>query len=226
MGHMQGEGDRPRFVGFYWTFPVKWAGFTDLSSNADEAARQSRTIRYQRELVQRHVRERRGDLVDELVFLEVSPDRGTPHVRDGLARARRHCVEGRATLLWIDFAQSNGWRPHPHLHHCLYEMGMRNEALDPIAWPIDGEPFDPTTHFRDWRRVGELSQAQRQQEIPKMLAAAMDRVPAGYGRNGRIANYLNQLGLRTKTGVLWTADTVGKAIKALAKAPGDDGEHS
>ncbi len=213
---MQDEGDRPLFVGFYWTFPVKWAGFTDLSPDAGEAARQSRTIRYQRELVQRYVRERRGDLVDELVFLEVSPDRGTPHVRDGLARARRHCVEGRATLLWVDFAQSNGWRPHQHLHHCLYDMGMRNEALDPIEWPIDGEPFNPTAHFRDWRRLGASSQAQRQEEIRAMLAAALDRVPAGYGRNGKIAEYLNRSGVRTKTGVLWTADTVGKAIKALA----------
>lgn len=220
MGRVQDEGDRPLFVGFYWTFPVKWAGFTDLSSDADEAARQSRTIRYQRELVQRHVRERRGDLVDELVFLEVSPDRGTPQVRDGLARARRHCVEGQATLLWVNFAQSNGWRPHPYLHHCLYDMGMRNEPLDPIEWPIDGEPFNPTAHFRDWRRLSDLSQAQRQEAIPRMLAAALDRVPAGRGRHGRIAEYLNQSGVRTKTGVMWTADTVGKAIKGLAETSG------
>jgi len=220
---MQDEGDRPQFVGFYWTFPVKWAGFTDLSSDADEAARQSRTIRYQRELVQRHVRERRGELVDELVFLEVSPDRGTPHVRDGLARARRHCVEGQATLLWVNFAQSHGWRPHPH--DCLYEMDMRNEPLDPIEWPIDGEPFNPTRHFRDWRRLGVLGQIQRQEAIPRMLAAALDRVPAGRGRNGRIAAYLNLAGVRTMTGVLWTPDTVGKAIKALVEAPGNGGEH-
>jgi hypothetical protein len=202
---------------------VKWAGFTDLSSDADEAAQQSRTIRYQRELVQRRVRERRGELVDELVFLEISPDRGTPHVMDGLAQARRHCVEGHATLLWVNFAQSNRWRPHQHLHHCLYEMGMRNEPLDPIEWPIDGEPFNPTRHFRDWQRLDDLSQAQRQEAIPRMLAAAMDRVPAGYGRNGEIAEYLNQSGARTKTGVMWTADTVGKAIKALVDAPGNGG---
>lgn len=217
---MQDKGDRPQFVGFYWTFPVKWAGFTDLSSDVDEAARQSRTIRYQRELVQRHVRERRGELVDELVFLEVSPDRGTPHVRDGLARARRHCVEGQATLLWVDFSQSNGWRPHPHLHQCLYEMEMRNEALEPIVWPIDGEPFNPAAHFRDWRHLGDLSQVQRQEAIPGMLTAALERVPAGRGRYGRIAEYLNQMGVRTKTGVKWTADTVRKAIRSLVETPG------
>jgi hypothetical protein len=60
MGRMRDAGDGPQVVGFYWPFPVKWAGFTDLSSDAEEAARQSRTIRYQHEFVQRHVKEGRG----------------------------------------------------------------------------------------------------------------------------------------------------------------------
>ena len=47
---MQGN---TRAVGFYWTLPVPWAGFTDLPTDVDEAAAQSRTIRYQRDLIRR-----------------------------------------------------------------------------------------------------------------------------------------------------------------------------
>lgn len=37
------------FIGFYWTLPVPWAGFTKLNlSNIDKAAEQSRTIALQR----------------------------------------------------------------------------------------------------------------------------------------------------------------------------------
>lgn len=212
---MQGHEDGPQFVGFYWTFPVKWAGFTKLSANAEEAARQSRTIRYQRELTRRHVQEQRGVLVDELVLLERSPDRGTEHVNNKLARARRHCVDGTATLLWVNFAESNGWRPHPYLQEYLNEHRMRNEPLAPIPWILNGEVFDPRTHFRDWRHLDEVERSQRQNVLPLALAAAMDRVPEGYGRNGKIAEHLNQLGMRTKTGLLWTDETVRKAIREL-----------
>ena len=34
-------------VGFYWTLPVPWAGFTDLPKDIDAAVKASRTIRYQ-----------------------------------------------------------------------------------------------------------------------------------------------------------------------------------
>lgn len=35
------------YIGFYWTLPVNWAGFTTLPSDADAAAKVSCTIRYQ-----------------------------------------------------------------------------------------------------------------------------------------------------------------------------------
>lgn len=39
------------YIGFYWTLPVNWAGFTTLPADADEAAKGSLTIRYQVDLV-------------------------------------------------------------------------------------------------------------------------------------------------------------------------------
>ena len=41
-------------VGFYWTLPVPWAGFTSLPKAVDDAAKLSRTIRYQRDLIRRY----------------------------------------------------------------------------------------------------------------------------------------------------------------------------
>ncbi|WP_158169274.1 hypothetical protein [Methylobacterium mesophilicum] len=43
------------FVGFYWTFPVRWAGFLDLPDDVARAAQASRTVAYQRALVRRFV---------------------------------------------------------------------------------------------------------------------------------------------------------------------------
>jgi hypothetical protein len=219
---MRDDEDRPHFVGFYWTFPVKWAGFTRLSDDAEEAARQSRTIRYQRALAHRHVRENRGVLVDELVFLERSPDRGTEAVEKKLARGRKHCVDGKATLLWVNFAESHGWRPHPLLHRSLHDLGMRNEPLQPVPWLIGDEIFEPAKHFRNWARLSEIDRTRRQTEIPLALAAALDRVPAGYGRNVRVAQYLNESGVLTKTGLRWTPDTVAKAVKDVLSSEGDE----
>ena len=64
-------------VGFYWTLPVPWAGFTKLPKDIEEAAKASRTIRYQCELIRRYARDNGYRLVDEKVFLEIEPDRGS-----------------------------------------------------------------------------------------------------------------------------------------------------
>ncbi len=48
---------REKYVGFYWTLPIHWKGFTSLSADAEEAATQSRTIRYQRIWIHKWVKE-------------------------------------------------------------------------------------------------------------------------------------------------------------------------
>ncbi|WP_114947655.1 recombinase family protein [Microvirga calopogonii] len=225
---MQDDADRPQFVGFYWTYPVKWAGFTELSADPDEAARQSRTIRYQRVLAERYVRERRGIFVDEVVLLEPSRDYvvrlkesdGKEKKDHPLLRRLKPCKEGIATLLWVDFGRNDGWRSHRRLHDLIHALDIRSEALDPIPWKIDGEDFEPAVHFRDWRELDKASDAWRQMAIPMALPAILDRVPEGRGRNRTIAEYLNDLGVPTKTGLPWTPDTVKHAINKLISQGG------
>ena len=64
-------------VGFYWTLPVPWTGFTSLPSDIDEAAKVSRTIRYQRNTIRRYAKVEGYRLIHEEVFLEIKPDRGS-----------------------------------------------------------------------------------------------------------------------------------------------------
>ena len=54
---------RKACVGIYWTLPVNWAGFRDLPPSVGAAAAASKSIRDQRERVQRHVRETGGHLI-------------------------------------------------------------------------------------------------------------------------------------------------------------------
>jgi hypothetical protein len=210
----------PQYVGLYWTYPVKWAGFTQLSQNAKEAARQSRTIGYQRALITRHQKAKRGVLIDEIVFLEPrrNPHEALPNgkkrlLEHPLARRLKQYEGGETILLWVDFGMSNGWRSHRHLRETIAKLNMRNEPLDPIEWPVDGELFVPSKHFREWDVLDEAADTWIEMAIPMALAAALDRIPEGYGRNPKIADYLNDLGVPTKTGLPWTRDTVKIAIK-------------
>ncbi len=85
-----------RYIGFYWTRPVPWAGFTALPRDANDAAKMSMTVRYQRERVWRWVRDERGELIAEEAFIEVAPDRGTKHIVPEVDRLLRICREQEA----------------------------------------------------------------------------------------------------------------------------------
>ncbi|MFN7159798.1 MAG: hypothetical protein ACK4MR_14075, partial [Erythrobacter cryptus] len=58
-------------VGFYWTLPVPWAGFTKLPADIEAAARGSRTIAYQRALIHAFAAAEGYALVEEAAFLEI-----------------------------------------------------------------------------------------------------------------------------------------------------------
>ncbi len=73
-------------VGFYWTLPVPWAGFTELPTDIDAAAGASRTIGYQRALIRRHAKAEKLNLIREEVFLEIEPDRGSRSIHAPLNR--------------------------------------------------------------------------------------------------------------------------------------------
>lgn len=99
-------------VGFYWTLPVPWAGFTKLPNDINEAAKASRTIRYQRDLIRHYAKDEGYCLVHEEVFLEIEPDRGSELIPEPLAKVETICRTKDATLLYVDFSEVQRWRSH------------------------------------------------------------------------------------------------------------------
>jgi hypothetical protein len=205
------------FVAFYWTFPVRWAGFLDLPDEAARAAEASRTVAYQRALVRRFVEWESGCLVHEVVAMEVSPDRGTAAIEGDVVRAGRLSREAGATLLHVDFHRNGGWRPHPFLGEALSALqgaGVPVLGLPADAIMLDGRPFDPAEHFSMWRVRDAEERYRRRREVPAALAAALAEVPEGRGRWKAMAALLNEREVPTfGGGTTWTPDNVRKAAK-------------
>ncbi|WP_019994993.1 hypothetical protein [Aureimonas ureilytica] len=209
------------YVGFYWTLPINWAGFRRLPPDAEAAAARSRTIRYQLHRVRRFVADTSGRLVKEIVFIEVSPDRGTQAVIGALEEARALCGARQASLVYVDFAEAFHWRRHPHLNAYLQKYEMAPVGLSPDPITIDGCRFDPVEHFEKSReRHKRKTQGFRQAALEELLAlAALHRgAPGDYQA---ISEALNNKAVRTPTGRLWTPETVRKTLKRRGVAFGD-----
>ena len=147
------------YIGFYWTLPVNWAGFRRLSTKVDDAAAASRTIRYQRERVRRYVAEDRGTLLEEIAFIDVQPDRATDMVQAEL-RAKAATYAGRATLLYVRFEEIHHWRRNVYLLEAARKLGLKMLPLPPDPVLIDGEVFDPISHFQMWRERDESTRTK------------------------------------------------------------------
>lgn len=196
------------YLGFYWTLPVLWAGFTSLPDDADEAARLSRTIRYQVDRVRRWVKDQNGRLAGETVFMDSRPDRATDAIICDIDRLLDRARAQSAEVVLVDFSLAYGWRPHGPLFERLAKAGTC-VILPPEPATIDGKPFDPVEHFRAWRALDAAQQAvkaQRKDEAQDRIAALKS---AGTSL-AAIAADLNGSGLRTVTGRRWTADNVRK----------------
>ena len=116
---------RRNAVGFYWTYPVEWAGFTRLPKTVDGAAARSKTIRYQRDLVRRYANDERWNLVHEAVFLETEPDRGSQSTIGPLTKVTRTCQAEDAVLLLVDFSVEHGWRGHEFINYWLAKADIK-----------------------------------------------------------------------------------------------------
>jgi hypothetical protein len=228
-----------RYVGFYWTLPVYAAGFTPALSDVNEIAERSKTVTYQRKLCHNYVHERQGEMVAEVAFVEHRSDHGTDAIGVRFNEALDVCRSNRAILLVVDFHNAEGigqWRYHHHLQRCLECLDtIHDDRGEEIAYPpspidrvksvrleagedivINGELFNPAQHFGRWRdeyypRLKENLTVQAVQG----LVAAVHEVPAGYGRNAKIAWQLNRWGIRSFRGKEWTADNVRKALRDL-----------
>ena len=204
-----------RFVGFYWTLPVNWAGFRDLPVDVSAAAAASQTIRYQRARVRRYVAEVGGELIDEIAFMDVRTDRATDIVAGDLKqRAARYA--GQATLLTVAFDEHHRWRNNPHLHKAAEGIGIAVMPLSPDQIELDGRMFDPIAHFAKWRSRDEAEKARLRYEAMRDVAAAMQDFPAKRGRWSEIAAALNAKGSRSIQGNVWTAEGVRKLATRMA----------
>jgi hypothetical protein len=189
---------KTKYIGFYWTLPVPWAGFNALPKDVDDAAEKSVTIRYQRDYVRRWVKDERGELIAEEVFLELAPDRGTDMIIPEIDRLLSRCREESAILVLVDFSDAFGWRRHGPLWDRL-DQEKFCMALDPSAIMMDGAEFDPAHHFRTWREI-EYSHAATKSDRKADLADAIGQLSEEHTTNRSLAKALNESGLSTPTG--------------------------
>lgn len=203
-----------RHIGFYWTLPVPWAGFTQLPSDPEAAAQASRTIAYQRERIRRWVKEEGGTLVHEEVFLELAPDRGSEQLVRTVERLLTRCRTEDATLVLVEFWDVYGWRRHGPLAELLDENDDLCLLLDPVPLTSAAGHFDPAQHFRTWREV-EGAHAAGKEERRAQLAQVIAERQDSHATLKDLAQVLNGDGLTTPTGKPWTADNLRKFLKGL-----------
>jgi hypothetical protein len=194
------------YIGVYWTRPVPWAGFTTLSSDVEIAGSQSRTIRYQREVVRRYVKEAGGNMEREVALLELAPDRATPEsaaeLRQIVARA-----SPRTIFVSIAFTETHGWRPHPFIREGL--PIDRTLALPPDPITLNGTTFDPIRHFRDWRVEEKAHSGAKDSHRGTILAVLQTIAKQSYPSQAKV---LNAAGLRTHGGKEWNGDNLRKFL--------------
>lgn len=198
------------FFAFYWTLPVPWAGFTALPKDADEAAKASRTIRYQVLRVRQWVAEQKGHLIGEEVFLELHPDRGSEQIVPVIDKLINKAKARGASVVLVDFSEAMRWRRHGPLWDRLDASGIA-VALDPVEIQLPEERLNPIDHFRSWRRLERLHAETKGDRKAALAAAIMDLRGEGLSF-AAIATELNAAGLMTATGKAWSAENVRKLV--------------
>lgn len=204
---------RRNAVGFYWTLPVPWAGFTQLSSDIDSAAAQSRTIRYQRDLVRGFAANHGYSLIREEVFLEIDPDRGSTYILPPLEELGAYARANNATLLYADFGSELGWRSHFVMDPWVERQGLDHLPVAPDPIETDGEVFDPADHFRAWRQEQKkwtAGKSERRASALRKIAALL----AQGNTHRAIAEELNRRAVPTISGKMWSAEMVRKQVKS------------
>jgi hypothetical protein len=207
----RGLGMGKAAVGFYWTLPVPWAGFTDLPDGIEAAAKASRTIRYQCEAIRRHAKQQGYTLIAEEVFLEISPDRGSDIIQGPLRKIERLCRAQDAVLLYVDFSEVQGWRSHAPMTEWSHRTRISVEPIYPDEILIDAKIFDPHAHFADWRdkqhawRAGKADRTAAARDLARRLRERGDSYPA-------IAAALTDSALPSATGKAWSAESVRKLL--------------
>lgn len=201
-------------VGFYWTLPVPWDGFTELPDDIEDAAKASRTIRYQRELVTAYAASQGYELIREVHFLELEPDRGTEFIFEPLRKVEEICQAKNAIMLFVEFAEVQGWRSHAPLHAWANQVSIDVMPISACPTMIDDTVFDPHQHFAEWRHRQRQWIESKSQRIALAAQRAEELKGAGMSNTAAAAT-LNDEGIRSPTGRRWTSDTLRKFARSL-----------
>lgn len=203
-----------KYFAFYWTLPVPWVGFTSLPGDVDEAAKISRTIRYQRDRVRQHVRSLGTEMVPggEMVRLELEPDRGSSEIAaDFAALLSRAKAEG-AMVAIVDFARHAGWRRHARLmehygHPCC-------DRIEVSAEDVHLAGFNPYGHFEKWRDQMKTNIEAKPGHRARVLGVLEGMEGGSFAIRAKV---LNDLDLKTHGGKDWTAENLRKFLKAAGQ---------
>lgn len=198
-------------VGFYWTLPVPWAGFSKLPDDIEDAARASRTIAFQRTLIHTFAQRNHLTLVHEAAFLEINPDRGSPLIHQALDKAGDRCRELSAVLLFVDFSAVQGWRSHEPMLQWLREAEIDTLPIEAEPVTLSGKVFDPYQHFSEWRAKQREWTDGKEKRAEIAYQRAMGLRANGF-RNPEIARALNEEGIRSLSGKPWTSDGIRKFL--------------
>ena len=197
------------FVGVYWTRPVPWARFYGVDTDITQAARQSRTIAYQLELVSRYAKEVGGEIIEHIVLNDLHSDRASLETVEALEKRLPKIAED-VTFLWVDFSQVNGWRKHPYLAQAL--EGRRTQPLYPQELMMAGQIFDPISHFQTWQRKAEQHGLEKTGHAESVMAFLAMHTTKSWPRR---AKALNDAGILTHGGKIWSADNLRKFTGSL-----------
>jgi len=108
-------------------------------------------------------------------------------VRDILQRHAPVWQATRPTLLTVGFDQLHHWRPNPFLAQAANDFSLKLLVLPPDPLLIDDQVFDPTRHFRVWRKRDESAMACLRLTAAREFEATMAETPAGPDRWKRVA---------------------------------------
>lgn len=209
-----------QFVGFYWTLPVLWAEFRDIPDDPIEAARKSKTIRYQREYARQHVKACGGKIIAEYAYIDNSPDRGTKFILPEINKAIARCRESNAILLYVNFSDAQ-WRPQRYLDDALAKYDDR-EPLEPLPIQMGGSTFCPIEHFRRWRRLDKSEPTKRHRTALEALKAVAAKYAHLHRRHKLISDELNAKGILPPRAAKWTPESVCKNLERYSMAFADE----
>lgn len=204
-----------KYIGFYWTLPVMIArpqrgpaklgrkppsGFRELPSNVEEAAACSKTISYQMHMIRHWIQNNRDTrLIDESVFIDVRPDRGTNAVIGALQMLRQKHPDPSIGIIRVRFSETLYWRHHRFLEDYIEHSFPRSRFLPPVAHPVEGVLFDPIVHFEKSRERFNQESARLEGSWLGELELSWSKFHALWGWPKHVAADLNEKGVRTKS---------------------------